>query len=151
MHRSLLSVGASEYFGNFQHHFSPDKFSWDIRILRQFQQLHGDYIAADATSRQKAARGHARELELFFSHYEMFSNNICLGCLFNAPTLRLRCGHIICVECAYGFGQREGGTQVLMQTCPLHPQQPVSPSIQELDVIKLDPVNAGLRVLVLDG
>lgn len=142
-----------EYYGYFQHKFKPREFAWATRILDEFQPLHGTYMAdgrgADsyATPRQKAARGHARQLEQFYSRHAMFSNRVCLGCLFNAPTIRLRCGHIICYECALDFGRRCNGTQIVMDHCPLHPEA----TTREPDVIQLDPLNAGLRVLVLDG
>lgn len=141
-------------WGNFFHKFQPSGFAWATKILDEFQPLHGEYMADSddrhTTPRQKAARGHGRQLKRFYSSQTMFSNRICLGCLFNAPTIRLRCGHVICYECALDFGRRDSGTQMLMDYCPLHPGQ-AEENAEKPDVIQLDPLNAGLRVLVLDG
>lgn len=145
----------NDHWGDWVHQFRPRKFAWATRILKQLQPLHGAYMAgggADGhiTLRQKATLGHRDQLGKFYSSRNIFSNRICLGCLFNTPTIRLKCGHIICYDCALDFGRRTGATQLFVDTCPLHSDRDEQKK-EETDVIQLDPAHAGLRVLVLDG
>lgn len=150
IHRAKGTMGSTiEYMGPFQTSFNPDRFAWEDLILGSMSSLDDEVCRIEGeTPRSSHIQKHQRTLDKFYEEFNtdtLLSNSICLCCLTNPPEHHLRCGHILCTDCAMDLGQLGDQSQILMSKCPLH--------IGEFDatIIPVPPPFSGLRVLTLDG
>ncbi|KAI1101208.1 hypothetical protein F4804DRAFT_17888 [Jackrogersella minutella] len=160
MHRQKRKFGAPRDIpGNYQSTFNLKAFAWEERIREKLLELHQGW-EDDGASREARALTHRDYLCHFYTPLisekrNFFCNSVCLVCLFNPPQHALSCGHIICAECAIDFGRFEGGTQIVVDGCPLANEQGVCDIVSAKSkvptVIQLLPAYSGLRVLTLDG
>jgi len=95
---------------------------------------------------------HSQHVTHFFSSLggadRLVSHTSCFLCLMNVPEHALPCGHAICPACVKAYGKRVGRSTILMQSCPMHPEETCwlrPPRVH------LKPKGAGVRVLSLDG
>lgn len=160
--QSRKGMSATEIYASkgYEHkYYPPDKeFPWHEQILKDLQNLYSEYMdyGADTSVRPrgKVAWCHQRQLKQFYSKGHFHSNRICLGCIFNPPTYRLRCGHTICLQCVLDFGQPSLGddTQISVAQCPVCPTDARGEVMRmDPDIVNIDLVHSGLRVLILDG
>lgn len=80
---------------------------------------------------------------------EIFSNGTCLACLFRTPVHVVPCGHILCDICALDLSITLQGDETLLalKCCPFGCRWSSGRSFQ----IRRKPVEAGVRILSLDG
>jgi hypothetical protein len=92
-------------------------------------------------------------LRPFYKHLEnshrLYSNTICLSCLFERPEHALPCGHILCTSCVKAYGKVRAANLVEAHQCPLE-SNPTKRRFPPFSIF-LKPESAGSRVLVLDG
>lgn len=141
--------------GQYQSPFDSDMFfpvwidSIDRDIKAQDSILRG---IADRTP-DTLARRHEQIMANFYKVMspkgKVKSHLTCLCCVRKIPDNVLPCEHILCKECirASGRSVEEHGV-VELRYCPLHPAESRWPTPAR---IKFKPLEAGVRVLCLDG
>lgn len=153
LHRARTTMHTTDWEGEFRSSFNRNRFAWESRVLQQMRVLEERYRWYDPenprSARSRAHRCSLLELCAHIKTRHFFSNSICVCCLANPPEHELRCGHVICTECAMDFGRIDSRTRIAIDRCPLH--NGTLGSYEPRQTVNLEPPFTGLRVLVLDG
>lgn len=73
-------------------------------------------------------------------------NRACLVCLMGMASHALKCGHVICTDCAKSFGTTTILTVTKVVQCPL-----LCTKLKDGKLVTIKPPLAGIRVLSIDG
>lgn len=139
--------------GSFEAEANSESFgsNWITGIGRTIENVDRYLQDTSLGERTSIPRNHQAIMESFYGDHgpaeRLMSHSTCLCCLANVPTNPLPCGHVLCLQCAQGFGTRRDNGLLEIRCCPLHPREtnwtePIS--------IKFKPQEAGVRVLCLE-
>lgn len=151
--------GAIFASGHYVSKFSFEDFSAKFQEAVYFRLQHlmtalADGVALGHSAETVAHQLHQQEtLGPFYTSvqksHRLYSNSICLSCLFERPEHALPCGHILCNSCIKAYGKIRAANLVEAHECPLESSES-SRRFPPFSIF-LKPESAGSRVLVLDG
>lgn len=111
--------------------------------------------SSDSLSQTEQAaimKNHCSTLTAFYNDTDQLesfrSHTACVCCFVHVPQHVLTCGHALCSKCITAWAHEIRDCSVVIQTCPLHPDQPMPGGHF---TIGIKPKLAGVRVLTLDG
>jgi len=150
--------------GYFESSFEPDSYvpRWKEEIKSQIQDIDRelDNASQRAPSYSKEACMLQIHNDTMIKYYDalgsvrgILSHTTCFCCLMQSPEHALRCGHVLCTQCARAHGQPlhdniSTRSVVRLDCCPLHPQ---ATEWAVPCLIRFKPEYAGVRLLCLDG
>ena len=157
----VLAIG--NYVSQFSFKSYHETFQFDVfsRLHESLGLLHTQIQKAGKTEVKAAAELHKDTVMAhFYNHAEearvsfrsrpvpLISQSTCFSCLIEPPEHALPCGHILCSSCLRAYGRPKGKNVVEIDGCPIE-----SLSMPRYHVWKvfLKPVDAGVRILTLDG
>ena len=132
--------------------------SWLFTFEQEFVNKRNDTLPKShapltATDTSLAYSLHQRHMAYFFRSFEGFrathftSLTTCYSCFMEVPEHPLQCGHVLCTPCVKAYGHPHDRNSVIMDWCPLHPDQIYAKPW----ILYFKPKYAGVRVLALDG